>query len=146
VFKRFSGPAWFKPGPLAGGLGRLERQVMEIVWTGGDFSVRDVQSRLPRTVAYTTVMTTLDRLYKKGLVLRRQEGRAYIYATALGRDELEARVTTDLLADVFAGRPGATRPFLSNLVEAVGDHDGRLLDDLEQLVREKRDRIKRGKP
>jgi predicted transcriptional regulator len=142
MFKRFAGPGWSRPQP--GALGRLERDVMEVVWDGGELTVRDVQARLPRTVAYTTVMTTLDRLYKKGLVRRRQQGRAYVYATALGRAELEARVATGLLADVLTGSSGATQPFLSNLVDAVGDHDGRLLDDLERLVREKRDRIKRG--
>ena len=44
---------------------------MDVVWEGGELPVRDVQARLARRVAYTTVMTTLDRLFKKGFVTRR---------------------------------------------------------------------------
>ena len=61
--------------PLQAALGRLEREVMDVVWTPATkHTVRDVQARLPRKAAYTTVMTTLDRLFKKGLVSRRREG------------------------------------------------------------------------
>jgi predicted transcriptional regulator len=144
MFKRLPAPAWFRSSasPFRSTLGRLERQVMEIVWSGGNLSVRDVQTRLSRTVAYTTVMTTLDRLFKKGFVARRLEGRAFVYTAALDRDEMDARVASGVLAEVLSANPDATRPFLSNLVEAVGDRDDRLLDDLERLVREKRERLK----
>ena len=75
MFKGFRG-GWLGStrDPLRAALGRLERAVMDTVWAGGDFSVRDVQSTLGRPAAYTTVMTTLDRLFKKGLVRRRREG------------------------------------------------------------------------
>ena len=52
--------------PLQAALGRLEREVMDVVWSSDEHTVKDVQGRLPRKAAYTTVMTTLDRLYKKG--------------------------------------------------------------------------------
>jgi predicted transcriptional regulator len=129
--------------PLGSALGHLERAVMDIVWQGGEFSVHTVQGLLDRQAAYTTVMTTLDRLYKKGLVLRRREGRAFIYKAAIERHELEATMTTGLLDGMLSGGPGATRPFLSNLVEAVGDTHDELLDELERLVREKRERLNR---
>ena len=116
--------------------GRLEEEVMHVLWGGRDLAVRDVQGRLPRTVAYTTVMTTLDRLYKKGFVSRRREGRAFLYTAAYGRHELQATVTSGLLNDLLAGGSAAT-PVLSNLVDAVADRDDRLLDELEQLVRNK---------
>jgi predicted transcriptional regulator len=128
--------------PLQAALGHLERAVMDTVWRGGDLSVRDVQRELEKPVAYTTVMTTLDRLYKKGLVLRRREGRAFVYTRALERHELEAAMTTGLLSGMLSSGPGAARPFLSNLVDVVGDSDDGLLDELEQLVREKRERMK----
>jgi predicted transcriptional regulator len=114
---------------------------MDIVWQGGEFSVHTVQARLDRQAAYTTVMTTLDRLYKKGLVVRRREGRAFIYRAAIERHELEATMTTGLLDGMLSVGPGAARPFLSNLVEAVGDTHDELLDELERLVREKRERL-----
>ena len=117
---------------------------MKVVWRTDEATVRDVYEALQETrpVAYTTVMTTLDRLYKKGLVHRKRDGRAFIYTAALERHELETTMTTGLVNGMLAGGPGATRPFLSNLVDAVGDSDNGLLDELERLVRDKRERLK----
>jgi predicted transcriptional regulator len=126
--------------PLEAALGPLEQAVMDAMWRGGDLSVRDVQAQLPNAAAYTTVMTTLDRLYKKGLVLRQRDGRAFLYTAALSKPALEAALTTGLLSRALSG--GATQPFLSHLVDAVGDADNALLDELERLVREKRERLK----
>jgi predicted transcriptional regulator len=143
MFKGFRG-AWLRGtrDPLRAALGRLERAVMDTVWQGGEYSVRDVQGQLERPVAYTTVMTTLDRLFKKGLVHRKRQGRAFVYTAALERHELEATMTTGLLAGVLENGTGAARPFLSNLVDVVGDRDNELLDELERLVRDKRERLK----
>ena len=112
------------------------------MWRGGHLSVRDVQAQLGSPAAYTTIMTTLDRLFKKGLVHRTRDGRAFVYTAALDRHELEATMTTGLVNGMLSGGAGATRPFLSNLVDAVGDSDNALLDELERLVREKRERLK----
>ena len=126
--------------PLQAALGRLEREVMDVMWTttdGPERTVRDVQSRLPRKAAYTTVMTTLDRLFKKGLVLRQREGRAFVYTVARSREEMSATLTGGLLRGVLAHGPATARPFLSNLVDAVGEGDSALRDELERLVRDK---------
>ena len=135
--------AWLRGtrDPLQAALGPLERAVMDTMWRGGRLSVREVQAQLSNPAAYTTVMTTLDRLYKKGLVQRR-DGRAFLYSAAVERHELETSMTTGLLNGMLAGGPGATRPFLSNLVDAVGDSDNALLDELERLVHDKRERLK----
>src|SRR5262249_52662048 len=61
-------------------LGPLETQAMEILWSCGECSVRELIRKLDRDIAYTTVMTTLDRLYKKKLVTRRRLGRANLYS------------------------------------------------------------------
>ena len=50
-------------------LGRLEFDLMQILWSRGESNVRDAVQRLDRPLAYTTVMTTLDRLFKKGVLL-----------------------------------------------------------------------------
>jgi predicted transcriptional regulator len=60
---------------------------MEILWSRPESSVRDVVDRLKRPLAYTTVMTTLDRLYKKGLLDRRKSQRAFFYSPRLTRPE-----------------------------------------------------------
>jgi predicted transcriptional regulator len=108
-------------------LGVLEREVMDAVWSAGEATVRDTQAQLPRRVAYTTVMTTLDRLFKKGLVSRTRAGKAFVYRPAQTRHEAEAAI-------------------LSHLVDAVGDHDQAvdLLDALERMVREKKRLLERG--
>jgi predicted transcriptional regulator len=113
---------------------------MRVLWTASELAVRDVQARLERTVAYTTVMTTLDRLFKKGFVTRRLEGRAFLYTAAVAQHEIEATLTTGLVGELLASEAAA--PLLSNLVDVVGDRDNRLLDELERLVREKKARLR----
>ena len=97
-------------------LGELERSVMDRLWAEpGPQSVRDVHAALlrERELAYTTVMTVLDRLSKKGLVVRTQDGRAYRYAAAQSREALVAEVMHTALDDDQAHRTAA-------LVEFVG--------------------------
>ena len=110
---------------------------MEIVWRGDPLNVREVQSHLPRTMAYTTVMTTLDRLFKKGFVDRVREGRAFVYTAKHSREEVENAVAAGLLTGFLQGN-SAARPLLSNLVDVVAERDEALLDELEALVRAKR--------
>jgi predicted transcriptional regulator len=123
---------------VAAALGRLEQEVMEVVWQSGAVSVRDVRAQIPRAVAYTTVMTTLDRLFKKGLLHRERDGRAFVYQAALTRQNMEEAIAARLLHGLLEFDPGRARPLLSNLVETIGDRDSALLDELEELVRQKR--------
>lgn len=116
---------------------------MDVLWGGGDLAVRDVQARLARPVAYTTTMTTLDRLFKKGFVHRRRKGRAFLYTAAYARHELDATVTSGILGHLLDNASTTATPVLSNLVDMVADRDDRLLDELERLVRDKRERIRR---
>lgn len=133
------------PDPIETAFGTLERDVMRILWTDSDLAVRDVQARLSREVAYTTVMTTLDRLYKKRVLSRRQTGRAFLYSAALTRSQLEAQIAGGVLSGLLRGRDGATAPLLSNFVESVSEQDGgdELLRELESLVRQKRRQLAR---
>ena len=126
-------------------LGTLEREVMAIVWKAGEINVREACERLGSAVAYTTVMTTMDRLFKKGLLARRKAGRAFVYAAAATRDEIEGAVASELVESLLHRHGSEPLPLLSSLVDAVSDRDRALLDDLERLVREKRralDRVK----
>ena len=144
-------PAWFGRDPLRAAFGHLERDVMEVVWRHGALSVRDVRAQLPRAAAYTTIMTTLDRLFKKGFVAREREGRAFLYRAAHSREEVQAAVASGLLTGFLGDGASTPRPVLSNLVDAVAELDDALLDELEALVRAKRrtvrakDRGKEGK-
>ena len=130
---------------LENSLGALERDVMAIAWERGEISVRDACAQLGSGIAYTTVMTTMDRLFKKRLLARRKVGRAFVYRAAATRDELEGAVASELMQSLVQGHRGETLPLLSSLVDAVSERDRSLLDELERLIREKRRAVDRGK-
>ena len=127
---------------LEDGLGTLERDVMAFAWSSAELSVRDVCEQLGSNVAYTTVMTTMDRLFKKGLLARRKVGRAFVYRAAATRHEMEGAVANELVHSLLHRDGTEPLPILSSLVDAVSDRDRALLDDLERLIREKRKAIK----
>lgn len=120
-------------------LGELERLLMEQLWDGGELSVREVHAHHAR-LAYTTVMTTLDRLYKKGLLRRRKEGRAFFYAAAVTRQDFAAEMARQALR--IMGSYTQRGAVLSTFVNAVTESDARLLDELERLVQSQRRRQK----
>jgi len=122
-------------------LGPLEISVMEVVWQCGTSNVRDVVQQLDRGLAYTTVMTTMARLYKKGLLDRIKCDRAFLYSARISKDEWERQRTGDLLAGFLAGTQPTRELLLSCLVDAVGEHDPNLLDDLEKKIQSKRRKL-----
>lgn len=124
-------------------LGSLERQIMDLAWSQPELSVRDAHRQIGGTVAYTTLMTTCDRLFKKRLLTRRKTGRAFVYAAALSREALESVVASELVGGLLQGDSAGSLPLLSSLVDAVSDRDRALLEELERLVAEKRDAIAR---
>ncbi len=119
-------------------IGPLEITVMEILWAAGESNVHDVIRRLDRPLAYTTVMTTLDRLYKKALLDRRKEDRAFFYAPRFTRAEWERKRAGEMVAAFFAGPKPAGDLLISCLVDVVGQQDVALLDELERRIRDKR--------
>jgi predicted transcriptional regulator len=123
---------------IAASLGKLEIEVMEYVWARGETRVRDVHSLLEGRVAYTTLMTTLDRLHKKGLLDRRKENRAFVYSPRLTRHQISQGIARDLIDGMLARENGQTEPVLACLIDAVSDHDRALLDDLERMIQKKR--------
>ena len=127
-------------------LGTLERQIMDLAWSQPELSVRDAHDQIGGQVAYTTVMTTCDRLYKKRLLTRRKTGRAFVYAAALTREALDSAVASELVGGLLQGDSAGSLPLLSSLVDAVSARDRTLLVELERLVAEKRDALAREDP
>src|ERR1700683_3301408 len=84
-------------------LGPLEIAVMDILWDRGESNVHDVIERLGRPLAYTTVMTTLDRLYKKGFLIRHKSARAFLYSTRQTRLEFEQKRAGEFVAGFLNG-------------------------------------------
>lgn len=119
-------------------LGPLEVTVMEILWERGESNVRDVADRLGRPLAYTTVMTTLDRLFKKGLLVRRKSDRAFAYSPAFSRAQWEHKRAGEFVAGFLSAAEPSRDLLISCLVEAVGQHDEALLDELEKKIQRRR--------
>jgi len=123
------------------GLGPLETRVLEALWGAArPVTVRHVQQLFP-DLAYTTLMTTLDRLHRKGVVERRRLGRAFAYQPRCSRDELLGELVSGHVTD-FLGASGTSTAILSTLVRAVGRRDAALLDELDALVQAERARLK----
>lgn len=125
-------------------LGSLEHRTMNEVWKLKEVSVKQVEKAFGESVAYTTVMTTLDRLYKKGFLTRRKEGRAFLYSPKFTPEELERGLTEDLIESLFSAGCEHIEPVLACIVDAVSDRDRELLNELERLVQEKRRLLESG--
>jgi predicted transcriptional regulator len=115
---------------------------LEEAWRRADLTVRDVYAAFEERIAYTTLMTTLDRLYKKKLLQRRKDGRAFIYSPAVSRQEFEHGIRADVIDGLVGHGAEGVEPVLACIVDAVSDRDRELLDELERLVKEKRRELK----
>jgi len=123
-------------------LGTLERQVLEETWRRGEVSVRDVFRTFDERVAYTTLMTTLDRLFKKKLLQRRKDGRAFLYSALLSKEDFEHGIKQDVIDGLLGQGADAVEPVLACIVDTVSDRDRQLLDELDRLIKEKRKELK----
>jgi predicted transcriptional regulator len=96
------------------GFGDLEAVIMDRVWAhDAPVTVRDLFEKLreDRNIAYTTVMSTMDNLHRKGWLARERDGKAYRYTAVSSRDEYSAR----LMREAMAGA-GDTEAVLSHFV------------------------------
>ena len=127
-------------------LGPLEWRVLEALWARTTIaSVRDLQPDFP-DIAYTTLMTTLDRLHRKGVLRREKNGRAFLYQPRLTRAQFDSARATAAVRTALEGDGESVGLLLSFLVQAVSDRDHELLDDLEALVRARRAEIEGKQP
>ena len=135
-------PFWFNrttdPDRATALLGPLEWRTLEALWARDQpASVRDLIDAFPE-IAYTTLMTTLDRLHRKGVLAREKQGRAFVYRPNFTRSEFDAaRAANAVRAAVESGGP--LTPLVSCLVDAVGD-------ELEALVAARRAELKSKRP
>jgi len=129
----------FSPGKSGAGqvLGELQTAVMETLWRESDLTVTEVEQRLQknREIAHTTVSTILDRMHQKGFLLRKKQGKAFVYSPHFSKEEFERGVAEEVLSALLLQ---FTEPALSAFVELVGE-DGAKLDQLEDLIRHKRE-------
>jgi predicted transcriptional regulator len=124
-------------------LGKLERQVLDETWQRREVSVRDIYVAFGEKIAYTTLMTTLDRLFRKRLLDRRKDGRAFLYTPAVSRQEFEHGIREDVIDGLLGGGAEGIEPVLACIVETVSENDRQLLDELDRLVQEKKRELRR---
>jgi predicted transcriptional regulator len=118
-------------------LGPLEQRMLDALWARGSATVRELIEGGCQDLAYTTVMTTVDRLFKKGFLTRSEEGRAFRYVPQFSREELHREAAGHAFRQLLDASPTSSLP-LSFLVEILGERDAQLLDDLRKLVESKR--------
>lgn len=120
-------------------LGELEAAVIEALWARPDQTVTGVEARLReyRPIAHTTVLTTLDRLFRKGYVTRKRPGKAFIYAARYSPEEFHRAMAHEVLGGLLAT---LSEPAIATFVELVAS-DPKGLERLEALIRAKRAKV-----
>lgn len=130
-------PPFAPSDPLERVFGALELRVLDALWARADAAtVRDLAPSFAG-VAYTTLMTTLDRLHRKGVLLREKDGRRFLYRPRLARHELLTSVAGDALTAILGPRGDELRPMVSFFVDAVRREDRDVLETLDALIRER---------
>ena len=124
-------------------LGPLEQELLRVLWRRGDATVRELADAGAVEGAYTTLMTTLDRIYKKGLLAREAEGRAFRYRPLYSEEQFKQGAVADGLQQLFGTKTLSAAP-VSFLVDEITKHDASLLDELERAIERKRRELKQG--
>jgi len=128
-----------RPRDVAGlELGKLERQVMKFAWRLEEISARDVYRIFEGRIAYTTLMTTLYRLYRKGVLNRRKLGRAFLYSPRISAEEFERGIAKDLIEGLLDRAVNRVEPLLACIVDTVSEQDRDSLDVLDRIIRQKK--------
>jgi predicted transcriptional regulator len=123
-------------------LGPLEMQLLQGLWKRGSATVRELIDERETTLAYTTVMTTLDRLHKKGILDRVADGRAFRYSPRQTQEEFNRAALSREIRELLGAAAEPSAP-ISFLVDAVTEHDRALLDELQRAVERKRRELRK---
>ena len=119
-----------KPSPF----GDLEEKVMEVLWKKGSATVSEVRKSLKDKFAHTTIMTILDRLYKKGILKRDKEGKGYRYYPIVSKEEFEKMVAKKVVKDITKTDPSLAIAAFEGIVENLSKED---IEKLKKLIEEK---------
>src|SRR5688572_1455575 len=125
-------------------LGELEIQVLECVWRKDSLTAGEAHAILGkrRGISSNTVQSTLERLYRKGILGREKEQRAYRYSPKVPRENLLADLFADLAARLGGHGPAAT---LAAFIDAAERLDASALAELERMIEQRRSQQKGGR-
>lgn len=115
----------------------LEYAVLAELWQLGAASVRELHDRLGarQGLVYTTTAKVIDRLRRKGLIQRQRRGNSFVYRSRVAQKEVERARARNAVTRLLGSTPRAA---VAALVEAVGDVDPALLEELERAVHARR--------
>jgi len=122
-----------KPSPF----GDLEESIMEYLWKKGSGTVKEVREHLGENrFAHTTVMTVLDRLFKKGILKRKKEGKGYRYYPVITKEEFEREVAKKVVKDMLKNSPSTAVAAFEGIVEELSEEEiNKLRDLLERKIK-----------
>lgn len=127
------------PRPGSVPLGELETVVMEHVWATGRADVKEAHQSIGvrRGITLNTVQSTMERLWRKGLLDRVKESHAYVYSARVTREELGGRIIREVVSGIMGGATGPMLSAFVDLAARAGDEDLRRLEHLiaERLAR-----------
>jgi BlaI family penicillinase repressor len=125
---------------LLHGLGSLQSEVMDLVWSGGEATVAQLFETIGgrRRITYTTILSAVQKLERKGWLKHRTAGRAYVYYPVRDRLEVGGRTLRDLLRTAFEGDP---RLLLASLLDETKLSDAEL-KELRKLIEDRRKEIR----
>ncbi len=121
-------------------LGHLEQDILDLLWSSGEASGKEIFTAIRRTrgIALTTVLTVLERLWKKGLVIKEKGESVYLFRPVFTRDEFTKQVSCEFFKGLFElSTGGASASFVNMLAET----DPVELDRLKALVESKKKEI-----
>jgi len=118
-------------------LGELEKLVLQHIWNAGEVDVKQVYAHFKKIRGGTsnTIQSTLDRLFKKGLLRREKQGHAFIYKAAIDRNAFIGQLISDITSDFSSTNES---PLLAAFTSLSTDLDSDQLDELERLIEAKR--------
>lgn len=122
-------------------LGESEEEILEALWAGGALTGRELYERvrLERSLAYTTVLTVLDRMVRKGLV-RKERGERFQFRAAFTREELAWRFSRELLPEIVGLSASSA---MAGFMDVLAETDPSQIDKLAMLLERKRKQIGR---
>ncbi len=125
------------PRPEAEHPTELELEILKILWRESPLPVRDVRARLGadagRPLAHSSVITMLNIMHRKGLLVRKKEGKAFLFSPKVKKERVTGNMMRDLLSRAFDGSP---RALVLNLLETA-DLDAGELAELRKLINRK---------
>jgi len=118
-------------------LGELEKLVLQHIWNAGEVDAKQVHAHFRKTRGGTlnTIQSTLDRLFKKGVLSREKQGHAFLYQAAINRSAFIGQLISDITSDFGSEKDN---PLLAAFSSLSSELDSDQLDELERLIDEKR--------